>query len=104
MARRIGTALVGVALATTGAAALAGPAQAAAPGCELYFLSPNGAEAWCGWSSGTYYQVMIRCVTPNYYAYYRTGPWLSPGTSPSSRVYCDVSADRRTWAAVNTPE
>jgi hypothetical protein len=57
LTRRIGTALAGAALATTGAVALGTPAQADPPTCETYFIEPNGAESWCGYSSGISYQV-----------------------------------------------
>jgi hypothetical protein len=102
LTRKLGTVLAGAALATTGAVAVAAPAQAA--GCSVDFLYPNGGTAWCSYESGTAYQVMIRCVAGNYYSYYRTGPWLYPGTSATSRVYCDSSYDSRTNVWVNTPD
>ncbi|GAA1551926.1 hypothetical protein GCM10009789_02050 [Kribbella sancticallisti] len=106
--RAAGIALAATALAGAAAVVTAPQAQAYPAGCTSGFLwrsngTIGGGYARCNSSSGTAYQVAIRCQ--NYstgYASYHTGPWLNPGMGDST-AWCPSNAGA-TDVWINLPD
>lgn len=106
--RAVGIVLAATALTGAAAFVTATQAQANPAGCTSGFLwrsngTLGGGYARCNSSSGTAYQVLIRCQDYHTgYASYHAGPWRNPGGGDST-AWCPSNAGAtNVW--INLPD